>query len=142
MAQAIIATVTDVARQNFANLLDVGRAFTITHFVVGSGGHDTDPTIALTPDPTLTTLPLQTFGPKVITSKTLITPFCVQYLCDLDALEAVGPLSNYGLVATFTYSPIIADPLIGTQFLFAIANTPLSVKTDSETRSIAISVQF
>lgn len=143
MAQAIIATITDTARSKFADMLNIGRAFTITEFVTGEGGHDTgDPAIALTPDPTATTLPLQSFGPKTIASKTLISPFCVEYLCGLDALEAVGPLSNIGLQARFTYSPISGDTLIGTPFLFAIANFPLVVKTDAETRSISIQVNY
>jgi hypothetical protein len=142
MAQAIIATITDTARARLAELLEVGRAFTVTNFVTGEGGHDSDPTIALTPDPTVTSLPLQTFGPKSVASKTLITPYCVEYLCSLDFLEAVGPISNIGLIATFTYSPTVGDPLVGTTFLFAVANTPLSVKTDAEARSYSIEVQF
>jgi len=143
MAQAIIATITDVARSKFAEMLQVGRAFTITSFETGEGGHDTgDPATALTPDPTETSLPLQSFGPKAIASKTLISPFCVEYLCGLDALEAVGPLSNVGLRATYTYSPIAGDTLIGQTFLFAIANFPLVVKTDAETRSISIQVNY
>ena len=143
MAQAIIATITDTARSKFADMLKVGRAFTVTDFVTGEGGHDTgDPAIALTPDPAATSLPLQSFGPKAIASKTLISPYCVEYLCGLDALEAVGPLSNVGLLARFTYSPIIGDPLIGETFLFAIANFPLVVKTDAETRSISIQVNY
>lgn len=143
MAQAIIATITDTARSNFADMLAVGRAFTITDFVTGEGGHDPgDPAVALTPDPTVTTLPLQSFGPKAITSKTLISPYCVEYLCDLDLLEAVGPLSNIGLIATFTFSPILGDPLVGTTWLFSVGNFPQSIKTDSETRSIAVQVGF
>lgn len=143
MAQAIIATITDGARTNFANMLAMGRAFTITDFVTGEGGHDIgDPAVALTPDPTVTTLPLQSFGPKAVTSKTLISPFCVEYLCDLDLLEAVGPLSNIGLIATFTFSPIAGDVLVGTSWLFSLGNFPLSIKTDSETRSIAVQVGF
>ena len=143
MAQAIIATITDTARSKFADMLQVGRAFTITEFTTGEGGHDPgDPAIALTPDPTATSLLLQSFGPKAIASKTLISPFCVEYLCGLDALEAVGPLSNIGLWATFTYSPISGDPLIGETFLFAVANFPLVVKTDAETRSISIQVNY
>ena len=143
MAQAIIATITDTARSKFADMLQMGRAFTVSSFVTGEGGHDTgDPTTALTPDPTATALPLLSFGPKNIASKTLISPFCVEYLCGLDALEAVGPLSNIGLMATFTYSPVSGDTLIGTTFLFAIANFPLVVKTDAETRSISIQVNY
>jgi len=143
MAQAIIATITDTARSKFAEMLQMGRSFTITEFVTGEGGHDTgDPAIALTPDPTATILPLQSFGPKTITSKSLISPFCVEYLTNLDPLEAVGPLSNVGLIARFTYSPIGGDPLLGTSFLFAIANFPLIVKTDAEARAISVQVNY
>ena len=143
MAQAIIAAITDSGREKFASMLSVGRAFTITDFVSGEGGHDqTDPSIALTPDPSVTTLPSASFGPKAITSKSLISPFCVEYICDLDYTDAVGPLSNFGLIATFTYSPIPADPLVGTTFLFAIANTPLSIKTDSESKSLRLQITF
>jgi hypothetical protein len=145
MAQAIIATITDTARSKFADMLQMGRSFTITDFSTGEGGHDSgDPAIALTPDPTATSLPLQSFGPKSIASKTLISPFCVEYLCGLNALEAVGPLSNIGLWAKFTYSPIPGDTLVteGKTFLFAIANFPLVVKTDAETRSISIQVNY
>lgn len=143
MAQAIVASITDTARAKFAEMLAVGRAFTITDFVVGSGGHDPgDPAVALTPDPTVTSLPSQTFGPKNITSKSLISPFCVEYICDVDYTEAVGAVSNVGLIAKFTYSPIVGDPLVGTTFLFAVGNFPLKIKTDGELITWRIGVQF
>lgn len=143
MAQAIVASITDTARSNFANMLAEGRAFTITDFVTGEGGHDPgDPAVALTPDPTVLTLPQQTFGPKAMSDKELISPFCVEYTANLEPLEAVGPLSNVGLIATFTFSPIPGDPLLGTQFLFAVGNFPLQIKTDSESKEITIQVQY
>lgn len=143
MALAIVSALTDVARTKFADMLDVGRAFTVTGFVTGEGGHDTgDPSTALTPDPSNTNLPIQTFGPKSVTSKGLTSPFCVEYVCDLDLLEAVGNLSNIGLLATVTFSPIVSDPLVGTTFLFAIGNFPLHVKTDAETIEIRVTVNF
>jgi hypothetical protein len=143
MAQAIIASITDTGRANLANLLAVGRAFRITSFVTGEGGHDPgDPAVALTPDPTVTALPSQSFGPKAISSATLINPFCVEFLCSLGNLDAVGSLSNIGLIATFTYSPIPSDPLVGTTFLYAVGNFPLQVKTDAETKAISLQVQY
>lgn len=143
MAQAIIATITDTARSQFANMLAVGRAFTVTDFVTGNGGVDmSDPANALSPDPTATVLPNQSFGPAAISSKSLISPFCVQYVCNLGYSDAVGPLSNLGLIATYIYSPIPGDPLIGTTFLFAVANYPLIIKNDAEQRSYFVNVQF
>ena len=143
MAQAVVSTITDVARSKFAEMLSIGRSFTVTSFVTGEGCHDPgDPAVALTPNPSALSLRLQTFGPKAITSKTLISPFCVEYVVDLLNLEAVGPISNIGLIATYTYSPIPSDPLIGQTFLFAIGNMPLQIKTDSESKQFRVQVQF
>lgn len=143
MSLSILASVTDVGRANHAEQLQMGRAFTITHFVTGGGGHDPgDPQVALTPDPALISLPKQTFGPKAIENKSLVTPYCVKYECTLDYNDAVGNLSNFGLIATFTYSPIANDPLIGTTFLYAVGNSPLDVKTDSYQETINIEVEF
>jgi hypothetical protein len=143
MSLSIIASITDKGRSALADLLQSGVAFTVTDFVTGGGGHDSgDPQVALTPDPALTTLPGQTFGPKPLTDKILVTPYCVRYVCDLDFLEAVGNLSNIGLIATYTYSPIPNDPIVGTNFLFAVGNSPLVVKTDAEQRTINVEVEF
>ena len=143
MSLAIIASTTDKGRSALADLLQSGVAFTITDFVTGGSGHDIgDPMVALTPDPELTSLPGQTFGPKALTSKVPVTPYCTRYVCDLDFLEAVGNLSNIGLIATYTYSPIPLDPIVGTTFLFAIGNSPLVVKTDAEQRQISVEVEF
>lgn len=143
MAQAIISTISDTARSKLAEMLSIGRSFTVTHFVTGEGGHDpADDTVALTPDPSVLSLPLQTFGPKAVTAKTLISPYCVEYQCDLGNLDAVGPLSNIGLLATYNYSPIGGDPLVGTTFLFSIGNFPKQTKTDAETKTIMIQVQY
>ena len=82
------------------------------------------------------------FGPKVLDSSVLISAFCPQFTCKLLNSEAVGELSNVGLIATMVYSPIPSDPVVGTQFLFAIGNFPLRVKTDVDAMSIIITLQF
>ena len=143
MALSIVAALTDTARTKLADMLSTGRSFTVNSFVVGQGGHDPgDPATALTPNPTVTTLPQQLFGPKSITSKNLTTPFCVQFICLLDDTEAVGPISNVGLLATINYSPIPGDPLVGETFLYAISNMPLQYKTHAETKTYQILVQY
>lgn len=143
MSLSIIASITDKGRSALADLLDTGVAFTITDFVSGGGGHDSgDPQVALTPDPALTTLPSQTFGPKPLEDKVPVTPYCTRFVCKLENLDAVGNLSNVGLLATYTYSPIPNDPLIGTTFLYAVGNFPLTVKTDAEEKFINVEVEF
>lgn len=125
-----------------------GRGFQVKSFVVGNGGADLgDPTVALSPDPSVTVLPNQTFGPKALQqnnppySGVLITPFCPQFTGLLDFSEANGPLSNVGLLAEIVYSPIPGDPLVGTTFLFALGNRPLITKTDSDQMTINITLQ-
>jgi hypothetical protein len=143
VAYSAVAQLTNLARQRLAQALATGKSFVVDRFVVGSGGHDVlDPTIALTPDPTAVICPLTTFGPKLVTSATLVSPFCPQFVCDLAGDEAVGPISDICLLGTIIYSPIPNDPELNTQFLFAQANTPLRVKLDDEVLSFDVSISF
>jgi hypothetical protein len=148
MAISVIAALTELGRHHIADMTISGRGFQITKFVVGSGGHDSgDPTVPLTPSPTVIALPDQTFGPKLLVvpaapyTGTLVTPFCPQFTALLDYTEANGSISNYGLIAQVVYSPIPGDPLLGTEFLFAHGNTPLKEKTDSDQFQITITLQ-
>ena len=148
MAISVIAALTDTGRNRIADMTISGRGFQVVKFVVGSGGHDPgDPTIPLSPDPGVISLPSQTFGPKALVITTppftgvLITPFCPQFTALLDYTEANGPISSYGLIAVCVYSPIPADPLLNTEFLFAYGNTPLKEKTDSDQFQINLTLQ-
>ena len=58
MAFSVIAAITDLGRQRLASSIVTGKSFQIDQFSVGSGGHDvTDPSTALTPDPSVTSCP-------------------------------------------------------------------------------------
>lgn len=130
---SIVVVVTDTAKKNISDMLVIGRGFQVTHFEVGSGGHDPlDVNIALTPDPTLTTLPQKTFGPKAITSATVTSLFSSEFTATLLPSEGIGVLSNIGLIATVISSLTPGDPLVGTTFLFAVGNMPFRTKLDSE----------
>ena len=143
MASVLLAEISNEGRYRFADMTVNGRSFIIEQFATGEGGHDPiNPTIALTPDVSVTTVPLLTFGPKAITSKSLLSNYTAQIICDLNATEAVGPLSNIGLYARINYSPIPGDPLINTVFLIAIANLPMSNKLSGETRVINLIINF
>jgi hypothetical protein len=143
---SVIAALTDEGSRRIADMTISGRGFQITEFVVGKGGHDSgDPTVALTPNRTVSVLPLQTFGPKALVSPApgqtgiLVTAFCPQFTGLLDLNEANGELSNIGLIGTINHPP--GDPLVGTKFLFAIGNRPLVVKTDSDQLQINVTLQ-
>ncbi len=69
----------------------------------------------------------------------LITPYCPQFTGLLDYNEANGELSNVGLIGTINAPP--GDPLVGTEFLFAIGNRPLIVKTDADQMQLNITLQ-
>ena len=120
-----------------------GRSFVVEQFETGEGGHDPgNPTVALTPDVSITELPLQTLGPKAIDSKTLPDPFTALYVCKLTGAEAVGTLSNFLLIARINFSPIPSDPLVNTFFAYAIANLPMQNKLAGEEKEFDIYVNF
>jgi hypothetical protein len=143
MAVTLVAELTTEGRKRFADMTVNGRSFIIEEFETGEGGHDPmNPSVALTPDVSVTELPLLTFGPKGIYSKTLPTNFTAQLVCKLTATEAVGTLSNIGLLARINYSPIPLDPLVNTKFLFAIANLPMQNKLAGETRDFNLVINY
>lgn len=111
---SVIAVVTEIGRNRIADMLISGRKFQIVKFVVGQGGHDTgDPSVPLTPNPSATVMPGQTFGPKPLTitnvpyTGTLPTPFCAEFSALLDYTEANGPISDIGLIGKILDSPIV-----------------------------------
>jgi len=143
MAITVLAAITDRGRAAFADLTVNGTSFVVNQFEVGSGGHDVgNPIVALTPDTSLSELPSLTFGPEPIDEASLIEDlFTPEFFCVLEQNEAVGELSNIGLLATFIDAP--ANPsLVGTTFLFAIGNFPLRVKVDTEVVEFTVSVIF
>lgn len=143
MSITVLAAITERGRAAFADLTVNGTSFIVNLFEVGSGGHDVgNPIVALTPDVSLAELPNLTFGPEPIDESSLTEDiFTPEFLCILQQNEAVGELSNIGLLATFIDAP--ADPsLEGTTFLFAIGNFPLRAKVDTEVVEFTVSVIF
>lgn len=128
-----IVTLTDKGRQLEAQQTVYGYGFKVDHFVVGWGGHDpADPLVALPLTLEVTELPKQTFGPKLIDSATLVTVTCPKFVCVLQPNEAVGGISNLGLIATILFVPTGAPPsapTVGSTFLYAMTNFPLRTKT-------------
>jgi hypothetical protein len=143
MAISVKAAITDRGRAAFADLTINGSSFIVNQFEVGNGGHDVgNPIVALTPDTSLGTLPGITFGPEPIDEAAFTADiYTPEFTCILQANEAVGELSNIGLLARYLTAP--ANPaLVGTSILFAIGNFPLRVKVDTEVVEFTVSVIF
>jgi hypothetical protein len=143
MAITVLAAITDQGRAAFADMTVNGTSFVVNTFEVGNGGHDPgNPIVALTPDTTLGELPQITFGPEPIDEASLPDDlFTPEFDCFLQQNEAVGELSNIGLLAVYTDIPANGD-LAGATFLFAIGNFPLRVKVDTEVVEFTVSVIF
>lgn len=133
MAFEIRAIMTDEAQRRDAEQKATGKGYVITGFTIGNAGHDpSDPTTALTPDTSATSVPSPVFGPKQTSSFTYGADNCPIWQCVLEFGEAVTQYSSIGLLAQITTSPVPNDPEIGTTFLFALANFPQRVKLGSE----------
>ena len=111
-AISLIATITDIGRNFIANMLITGRGYQISQFVIGNGGHDpVDPITPLTPDPTVTALPGQSYGPSYLEELDppfygiLPAPFNPQFQALLDYTDANGEISNVGLIGEIISSP-------------------------------------
>lgn len=141
----VIATVTNIGRMRLSDLQINGRGFIINKYVLGDGGHDpSDPTRVLTPDLNVMTLPNLRYGPVDINESEIVGLYCPQFNIIVPPTEALGPISNLGLMGTINYIPsgIPSDPVVGTTFLFAIANLPYHVKSSVETMVVDIAIQF
>jgi hypothetical protein len=145
MAITVLAAITDQGRAAFAAMTVNGTSFIVTTFECGNGGHDPgNPIVALTPDTSLGELPQITFGPEPIDEASLPDDlFTPEFDCYLQANEAVGELSNIGLLGEYPVTDEnTAAGLSGTFFLFAIGNFPLRVKVDTEVVEFTVSVIF
>lgn len=150
MADELLAVVTNTAHAWNARARVYGYGIKLTRFVVGSNGHDpTNPRLALTPDPSrsgcycaseaITTIDGCLFS-DLIDSVTWKTDYCPVYTCRLESGEAVGVVTSVCLIAEVVYSPIPSDPLVGTEFLYAITNLPYRVKVNGEVLSLDIAI--
>jgi len=144
MAFSVKATMTDQARQRIINGFITGESYQITKFSVGDGGHSqNDPTVALAPDPGAVTCPsyTYTYGPLAINSAALISLFCAQIVCVLTTGQANAPLSSICIWATKITGNSLDDPEVGQDFLFAVGNFPLKVKTSGDEFEIDVLLQ-
>jgi len=111
-----VVSLTKKGRELEAQQLLYGYGFRIDYFVLGAGGHDTgNPMVALPLNTDVLELPGQFFGPEPVDDKSLVTPTCPRFICIAQPGEAVGGISNLGLIATMTYNPAIRTIQTATQ---------------------------
>lgn len=126
MAVTLVASVTNTGRVRHAQGTVTGKAFKVTHFSIGTEGDDPgDPLTALPPDPSITELPGQVFGPEPVDGSGYSTPTCPFWDIVLESDEANGTsVSSLALWATITDNG--DDPVdeVGDTFLYAVAHFP------------------
>lgn len=140
-----IVSLTRRGRELEAQQLLYGYGFKISHFVLGAGGHDLgNPTITLPLNTDANALPSQFFGPEPIDRVELIGPTCPKFTCVVQPGEAVGGISNLGLMAQITYVPVGSPtdaPDVGDQFLYALTNFPLRFKVSSSRETYTVTIK-
>ena len=150
MADQLLGIVTDTANAWAARSRVYGYGWKVTRFVIGSEGHDpSNPRLARTPDSnrdgcycsqeSITTAGGCLFS-DFVDSVTWVNDFCPVWNCVLEAGESVGVVSSICLIAEVVYSPIPADPVVGTEFLYSITNMPYQVKINGERKEYNIYV--
>jgi len=138
----ISALLTEEAARRQAEHETEGKAFKIVGFSLGNAGHDpSDPTLPLSPDPTLTTCQTPVFGPKAVSGYTFANNFCPIWECFIDRGEGAILYSSLCLLAQIVSSPIPGDPEVNSTFLYAVANFSQRPKADDEMMTIRVGVQ-
>lgn len=138
-------SLTRRGREIEAQQLVYGYGYQVKYFVLGQGGHDTgNPTLALPLNTDVDELPSQFFGPKPIDSSELINPTCPRFVCVAQPGEAVGGISNLGLIGVIVYVPPGSPPNapeLGSTFLHSTCNFPLRYKVSSSRETFTITIK-
>ena len=143
MADFIVSLTTGGRRFEAQSIL-FGYGAKVTHFAVGSGGHDPGTGLPLPLNTDTDTLPGQFFGPEVVDEGILLTPTCPQWTCILQPGESVGGISDLGLYASVTYVPPGSPPdapVVGSMFLYAIAYFALRYKAASSRETFYVTLK-
>lgn len=168
MSYAILALVTNRAKRTFQICHRLGYAEQVTHFCCGANGHDPDSFMSsLTPDPSYDPDPDHdghrvpaniTVAVTAIASAVDDPYFATIWTCLLAEGVGTGPLSSVYLLAQMVCPIVNPTPAqlaayeaalaaaglmaVGKLWVWAYANMPLSVKTDTESRSLPVAVVY
>ena len=138
-------SLTRRGREIEAQQLVYGYGYQVAYFELGAGGHDPgNPTLALPLNTDVTELPGMFFGPKPIDTIEMINPTCSRFTCVAQPGEAVGGISNLGLIGVIVYVPPGSPPnapLVGDTFLAALVNFPLRYKVSSSRETFTVTIK-
>jgi hypothetical protein len=140
-----VVSLTRRGREIEAQQLLYGYGYKIEYFVLGAGGHDPgNPMLALPLNTDVTELPAQFFGPEPVDVAELVNATCPRFTCIVQPGEAVGGISNIGLIGTIVYVPSGSPPgapTVGDTFLHSISNFPLRYKLSSSRETFTVSIK-
>lgn len=145
MSVRLEASMTNLARRYTAEAIRSSFHFIVTDYVLGDQGHDVEnPMLTRTVDRTMEApndgRPLL-WGPDTLDTRQVTATFCSTFGFTLSGAEAVGQFSQIGLLATVTASPGGDLPAVGTQFLYAVANRPLTSKVPGEVVTYTLTIR-
>jgi hypothetical protein len=141
MAYDSIAILTNETKRRMAEGWETGKSFRVRYFSISATGHDpTDPTVALSIDPSATDIGGSIFGPEPIDRYEYTSDYCPVFVCAVQKRELIGPVSALGLWAETTCVPAGDPEPAGTLFLFAIHHRPLLVFTGADSAEFNVSV--
>jgi hypothetical protein len=164
---AVLALVTNRTKRTFQICARLGYAYQVTHFCVGSGGHDPEsPITARTPDPDYDP-PALSIGDRLpedrVIDATAITSaeddpyYATTWTCVLDMGVDTGTLSSVYLLDKLvytgtptpaqlaTYEAALATaglPAVDKLWVHSFAYTPLAIKVDTELKTLPVSVVY
>lgn len=142
----ITATLTDLGRINFARVANGEISFEVTSFAVGRGGYNVLNPVKITSiNAGLTALEDHFFpassGLKPVESLEYPTPKTCVANCRLASSEALAGLGEVGIWATIVYSATTPSE-VGTNFMLAVAHTPMHTKTLRQVIVYRMIIQF
>lgn len=141
MSHAIIR-VTHLGAQKTGEQYAYGRCFQLKYFMLGSAGHDTGTLLAVVPDPTLVSLPAPVTNmlPFGTGAAYQVGPTTTEFKLVLGPGVGSGTFSSVGIFGEIVnvVDTVNDSGLIGTTFLYGIANMPMQNKLTSESKTLTL----
>lgn len=146
MSVRLEASLTNLARRYTAEAVRSSFHFIVTDYVLGDQGHDIENAMLSRSVDRSMEVPNDgrplLWGPDTLDTRELTDTFCSTFGFRLTGNEAIGQFSQICLLATVTASPGGSLPAVGVQFLYAVANRPLTSKVPGEIVDYALTIRW